>query len=48
MFRYIGFGRFGRETAKIAIGAGMNILESGCIPLKLLEEKIDNWINSYS
>ena len=24
------------------------ILESGCIPLKLLEEKIDNWIESYS
>ena len=24
------------------------ILESGCIPLKLLEEKIDNWIKSYS
>ena len=24
------------------------VLESGCIPLKLLEEKIDNWIVSYS
>ena len=24
------------------------ILESGCIPLKLLEEKIDSWIKSYS
>ena len=23
------------------------VLESGCIPLKLLEEKIDNWIESY-
>ena len=44
-----------RSRAENKLGAKFDIkifheriLESGCIPLKLLEEKIDNWIESYS
>jgi len=42
-----------RQLSQLKLGDNFNIsefhnkiLESGCIPLELLENKINNWINS--